>query len=268
MRADAMAPRTWLLAAVAGWAVLVWLLALFGLGGRIAPLPVDPARLANLPQLPPVATSRIGPPEQYVQVAARPLFDPGRRPRPFFIENQGTATPGQGFDFSLSSVLITPKLRMVILQPTETGKGEALRVKLGEEIEGLPGWRLAEVQPRSAVFDGPGGRRTLELQVYTGGGQAPTPRSSADLATAAKPVAAPKAPPVSAAAAAAAMQALQASPTAAMAALRDALGEVDPAAAPERQLQQVRERIEARRAQLRQQQGADAAASDTPSSPP
>ena len=46
MRADLAAARTWLLATVAGWAVLVLGLALFGMGGRIEPLPMDPAQLA------------------------------------------------------------------------------------------------------------------------------------------------------------------------------------------------------------------------------
>ena len=42
MRTDAIAPLAWVLTTVAGWAVLVVLLALFGLGGRIAPRAADP----------------------------------------------------------------------------------------------------------------------------------------------------------------------------------------------------------------------------------
>ena len=60
MRTDAIAPRTWVLATVAGWAVLVWLLALFGLGGRIAPRAADPSLAANLPQPRMAAASRVG----------------------------------------------------------------------------------------------------------------------------------------------------------------------------------------------------------------
>ena len=58
MRTDAIGPRTWLLAALAGWAILAWLLALFGMGGNIRPLPADPALVQALPQLRPPATER------------------------------------------------------------------------------------------------------------------------------------------------------------------------------------------------------------------
>ena len=43
MRIDAFGPRTWLLATLAGWALLVWILALFGMGGQVRPLPDDPS---------------------------------------------------------------------------------------------------------------------------------------------------------------------------------------------------------------------------------
>lgn len=251
MRADLDSPRTWLLAAVAGWAVLVLGLALSGMGGRIAPLPVDPT-LANLPQPRPAAVSRIGPADQYVQVAARPAFDPGRRPHPFFIENAGGDDAARGFDFTLSSVLIAPGLRMVVLQPA--GGGEALRVKLGQEPAGSPGWRLAEVGPRSAAFDGPEGRRTLELPVYAGNGQGPLPdvaqRVPAQGNAGPSPVAAPAVVPGTGNPSAAAL----------VADAQAVLAGVEVTAAPERQLQQIRERIEARRAQLRQQQKGAASA--------
>ena len=59
------------------------------------------------------------------------------------------------------------------MQPAQGGEG--LRVKLGESPAGFPGWRLTELAPRRAVFDGPEGRRELELRVFDGaGGQPPT----------------------------------------------------------------------------------------------
>ena len=48
VRVDSAGPRTWLLATLAGWALLAWLLALLGMGGRIAPLADDPALLQPL----------------------------------------------------------------------------------------------------------------------------------------------------------------------------------------------------------------------------
>ena len=49
MRVDAAAPRTWLLAAVAAWALLTWLLAVAGMGGRVGVLPDDPTLRQPLP---------------------------------------------------------------------------------------------------------------------------------------------------------------------------------------------------------------------------
>lgn len=265
MRADSAHPRTWLLAVLAGWAAMVWGFGLFGLGGHVAPLPIDPAHLARLPQLRPPASARIGPPEQYVQVALRPAFEPNRRPRPFYIENPGSTGDGQGFDFKLSSVLITPSLRMVILQPAQGG--EALRVRMGEEVEGSAGWRLSEVQARSAIFDGPGGRRKLELQVYTGGGAAPAPVAAQTLSEADESAisALTQAVAGQGKGAPAAAAGTPASPATSVPAVPAVPAELDLSMVPERQLQQIRARIEARRAQLRQQQGT---ASETPSSPP
>lgn len=170
MRAEAITPRTWLLAALAGWSLLVLLLALFGLGGRIEPLPADPALAQALPRLPAPAPERLGPLSQYADISARPLFSENRKPQPFVLSGEGEATP-QTFDFVLSSVLITPKLRLAILQPTAGGEG--LRVKEGEAPQSAPGWRLVELEARSAVFEGPEGRRTLELRLFDGTGGAP-----------------------------------------------------------------------------------------------
>jgi general secretion pathway protein N len=248
MRTDAIGPRTWLLAALAGWAVLAWLLALFGMGGSIRPLPADPSLVQALPQLRPPATERLGPMAQYSETGARPLFSESRQPVPFFISGEEGGEQPQSFDFVLSSVLITPALKMAILQTTEGG--ESVRVKLGESPESAPNWQLVEINPRSVVIAGPEGRKTLELRVFDGtSGEAPTAmspmptgpvqqvqpprRSATPTPDSAKPLAAPM----------------------------DAMStQVDSAAAPEpeltteQQMDLIRKRIEARRAQLREQQ--------------
>lgn len=173
MRVDNAGPRTWLLAALAGWALLLWLLALFGMGGNIAPLPDDPALSQRLPTPRATAPERIGPPTQYAEIAARPLFAEDRRPQPFSLQPEGEAGQAQAFDFVLTSVLMTPSLKMAIVQPA--AGGESIRMKLGEAPAEAQGWRLVALNPRSAVFEGPQGQKTLDLRVFDGqGGEAPT----------------------------------------------------------------------------------------------
>jgi len=257
VRRDAWTARTWLLAAVAGWALLAALLALFGLGSRIAPLPADPALVQALPSLPASPPERLGALPQYAEVGQRPLFSEDRRPKPFFLSGEETAAPA--FDLVLSSVLITPALRLAIVQPAQGGEG--LRVKVGDAPAGFAGWRLVELEPRRAVFEGPDGRRELALRVFDGtGGQPPT----AIARGAPGPV--PMAPPAGPAAprATGGNQAPVAMPNAPgqapapvpapAAASADAASEAQPAPTTDQQMEAIRQRIEQRRAQLRQQQ--------------
>ncbi len=258
MRPDAWTARTWILAVVAGWALLVALLALFGLGSRITPLPADPDLVQALPRLPPRPPERLGALTQYAEVGERPLFSEDRRPKPFFLSGEEAAAPA--FDLILSSVLITPSLQLAIVQPAQGGEG--VRVKVGESPTGFPGWRLAELAPRRAVFEGPEGRRELELRVFDGaGGQPPTAVTGA--VPAVPPAAVPppgarttggnSAPavmptgPVPAPSPAATPGAAPPPPPAADTA-------ASPAATTDQQMEAIRQRIEQRRAQLRQQQ--------------
>jgi len=189
VRIDDAGPRTWLLASAAAWALLAWLLATAGMGGRVEPLPPDPGLLKPLPPLQPAPAPRLGPLSQYREIAARPLFAEDRRPKPFVLQGDGTEVESKAFDYVLTSVLITPGLKLAILQPPDGS--ESLRVKLGEAPEPQPEWRLVALDPRSAVFEGPDGRHTMNLRVYSGvGGAAPTPVSGAR-----RPGAAPDAMP-------------------------------------------------------------------------
>lgn len=173
MRVEDAGPRTWLLAAVAVWAVLAWLLALGGMGGRIEPLPDDPALLQPLPPIRPAPPARIGPPGQYGAIAARPLFSSDRQPHPFSLQGEDEQAAVEVFDYVLTSVLITPRLKLAIIQPADGS--ESVRVRLDQAPESHPGWRLVGLSERSAVFEGPEGQRTLELRVFDGlGGIRPT----------------------------------------------------------------------------------------------
>lgn len=264
MRAEAIGPRTWLLAAVAGWAVLVAILALFGLGGHIAPLADDPASAPRLPALPKAAPERLGVLARYSELTARPPFYESRQPQPFYATGEGDAQ-APAFDYVLTSVLITPSLRMAILQPSQGGEG--VRIKQGEAASGAPQWTLVDLQPRSAVFEGPEGRRTLDLRVFDGsGGQAPTMVGS--VAPVAPPVAGPQ-PPARSTGGAAPAQPAAGNGAAVPMPVPTPVGQPPPQAeAPamstEEQMEAIRKRIEARRAQMRQQQGQATPPAPTP----
>lgn len=258
MRIEALGPRTWLLATLAGWALLAWILALFGMGAQIRPLDDDPALVSALPRLPAQQPERLGPLSQYAEIADRPVFHPSRTPQPFFVSGQEQGEQTQAFDYVLSSVLITPRMQMAILQPAQGGEG--IRLKVGEAPESAPGWRVVEIHPRSVLVQGPDGPRTLELRVFDGvGGQ---PVSAAPGATAAPgvppasmpsgpsgatpPMATPSKPmPV-----APATPIPTPTPTPGTAA--QSMPQAD-AQTTEQQMEAIRQRIEARRAQLRQQ---------------
>lgn len=174
MRFESAGPRTWLLAGAAGWALLALLLALFGMGGRIAPLPEDASLLRPIPALPRPAPERLGPLGQYAEIASRPLFADDRRPHPFFLQAAAGEEQAKAFDYVLTSVMITPTLRMAIIQAPDNST-PPLRIKVGESHESLPNWQLQSLDARSAVFFGPEGERRLELRVFNGiGGEPPT----------------------------------------------------------------------------------------------
>lgn len=258
MRIDDLPPRTWLIAGAAGWAVLAWVLAVAGMGGRVQLPADDPDLLVALPQGV-AARASLGPADQYRAIAERPLFASDRRPHPFFLEGGEGQQPDEGFDYVLTSVLLTPKVRLAIVHRQEGG--EPLRVKLDEPLA-QSGWRLVELTPRSAVFEGPQGRRSLDLKVFdgTGGepvsaalesGRAPPPAATArmpEVAPTPQPAQRPRLerqPDPTRAAESAQIPAdnPDANPDAA-----DPSNQPEPAQA---QMDSIRQRIEARRAALR-----------------
>jgi general secretion pathway protein N len=262
-----------LLATVAGWAVLAWLLAVFGMGRHAQALEADPGLLRPLPNARPPAPQRLGPLSQYAAIAQRPLFSQDRLPKPFFLQGEGEGEGQQtAFDYVLTSVLITPTLKMAILQPADGS--ESVRVKLGEVPESHPAWRLTSLDARSAVFEGPEGRREMTLRVFDGnGGQPPTAVATAPGANRQQPVGVPVPPAAANAAAANAARPGNASANARPAgngtpSNRNANNTQTPAPppapepsentpmTPEAQMEAIRKRIEARRAQMRQQQSA------------
>ena len=220
------AAKTWLLAALAAWALLLWLGALLGMGSHLRATPVLAAE--PLPQPTAVQPARIGPLAQYAEAASRPLFTQDRRPRSFIAttpEGEGdAAAQNQTLDFILTGVLISPQVQLAILQPQ--GGGESQRVRVGKSPEGVSGWQLLSVEPRRAIFAGGGGQVTLDLRTYGDAGK-PEGRRSADAGIVANAVAEATAAADAAAAAVVVPQSDQA------------------------RIEAIRQRIEARRAQQR-----------------
>lgn len=248
MRVDTVRPRTWLLAGAAGWGVVAWLLGLAGMGASLPKPADDPALAKPLPALRAPVASRLGPLGQYGEIAQRPLFTTDRRPKPFYLQGEGAASAAAAFDYVLTSVLITPGLQMAILQ-TPDGS-QSLRVKLGEAPEPQPAWRLAALNARSAVFEGPEGQKTLELRVYDGtGGQRPTPTATATAAQ--QPPAAGDASERPGPQGPAVVDPASATPPSSPAAPPTASPQTP--STPEAQMEAIRKRIQARREQLRRE---------------
>lgn len=106
------------------------------------------------------------PPEStYSAVAARPLFNDDRQPTPFDATADATpVAPPVPLNIALTGVIVTPKLRVAMIQDKARNQSQALRV--GMPLEGDQSqWTLVEVKERSAVFENPASERnTVELE--------------------------------------------------------------------------------------------------------
>ena len=216
-----------LLAALAAWALGLLVLAALGLGANFGPHP-DNAALA--PPVPQVVLSevgaRLGPLSNYDEVGRRPLLNADRRPS----ASAGTGEAEQPMDLELTGVLMAGEFQAAMLQSRDRQRSQ--RVRVGDPVPGTS-WRLVSLAPRSAEFESPQGRHTLDLRLYDGSADGATSAAPADGSSAAVPAAAPAATPAN-------------PPPGANASTNE------PAEA-EDQVQAIRRRIEARRAQLREE---------------
>ncbi|KFL35951.1 hypothetical protein [Arenimonas donghaensis] len=232
---ESLRPVNVLPAALAAWALALLLLAVAGLGANFGPHPDDPALAPALPRVELAETGpRLGPPSQYAEVAQRPLLIPSRRPAAVSESGDQDAP----LDFSLTGVLLAGEFRAAMLQSPDGSRNE--RVREGELVEGTS-WRLVSLEPRAAVFQGPEGERRLDLRVYDGSGD--PVRSQ----TAAVP------PPPQAEGSRRGRRAPVATSTPASEEPRPATATETGAMSEEQQVEAIRRRIEARRAQMREQ---------------
>jgi general secretion pathway protein N len=231
--------KTLLLGAICLWTAALLIASVLGFGGRFSTMPLDAAAAKPIPdfKVSPNATT-MGPLNQYAAVGERPLLNFDRKPSPV------AAAPGDGgtveLDVMLTSVLQTPRFQMAILR--ENQGGVSRRVRLGDMVEGT-GWRLTQLEPRRAILDGPSGQKTLDLRVFDGkGGEPVTVMAAADQATPANPSPQTSAPP----------------PPTPTKPVVTASGEGQ-TMTQEQQIEAIRQRIAARRAQMQ----ADAARAAT-----
>ena len=240
-------PRGWLLIAVAGWALLCAIVAVAGFGGRYQLLPDDPSQLPTLPSISLVdAKPPLGPMQSYAAASDRPLFYPDRKPISVHIAGQGPA--GHALNVTLTSVIITPKLQMAIVQDNDSHA--SFRAREGQPLEGdYAAWRLVAITPRSAVFDGGAqGKQTLQLRVFDGhGGEPPTPMGLTPQAVASGALGASPSPPM--------MPPHPGMPPLPNAEQSPSAVATLAAAEAERQAEQIRQRIEQRRLQAQGQAG-------------
>lgn len=257
-------PRSWLLVAVAGWAVGCALVSLAGFGGYAPSLPAEHHPPAAAPDLPGAATHAVlAPLDVYAQAWEHPLFFPDRKAANAHVP--GKSADDHPLDALLTSVIITPTLRMAIVQDPKSH--QSLRVRQGQPVGGVyGGWKLSDVQPRAATFESDSqGQATLDLRIFNGrGGPEPTrpgltPQAVAAGAAAATETTPP--PPVDAGSADSgradaggnpASDAASGGPSA-DAADSSAADQAAAQAVAEQQAEQIRRRIEERRRQALQQ---------------
>jgi general secretion pathway protein N len=115
------------------------------------PEPLPPLRAAAMPTPTPLAT--------FAETWQRPLFMADRKP----VANAGGDDDSSNIgDLELTGIIVTDGLRMALLR--DRGKDTTVRVKQGAALQDGH-WTLAELSPRSAVFDNGGERRELTLKV-------------------------------------------------------------------------------------------------------
>ena len=168
------------LAAVAGvlalWAVLQQL----GVGAGYSLLADEGGRAAAA-RFGTIQTEpyKLEPYGSYAEILARPVFNESRAPEAQAEgggeEGVATGSTAAPLNVTLTGVIIMPELKLAFVR--DNAANTVQRVRLGNPLEGeQSGWRLVELMPRGAVFEGEGlGRQELELSIDVAGAPAVEP---------------------------------------------------------------------------------------------
>ncbi|PIV32755.1 MAG: hypothetical protein COS34_11505 [Lysobacterales bacterium CG02_land_8_20_14_3_00_62_12] len=142
----------------------------FGLGDGYTLLPADPkatnAGVALALDRQPFQLASWG---EYTAILDHPVFNESREPTPveenLAGEGANAEPTAQPINVTLTSIIITPKLKLAIVRDNNSGKSQVVKIGMPLDAE-QNGWKLVEVSPRAAVFEGQGlGRQNLELLV-------------------------------------------------------------------------------------------------------
>ncbi|MHA6204852.1 hypothetical protein ACXU4B_10540 [Dyella soli] len=115
----------------------------------------EPRPMAPLPEIHDKGLPAPLPLSQFSAVWQQPLFSPDRK------QSLHAASGGASLgDMQLTGIILTPSLHMALLHD-KSGANE-VRVHEGDALPD-GSWRLAELKPRSAVFESASGRTELEL---------------------------------------------------------------------------------------------------------
>lgn len=158
---------------LAVWAVLQQ----FGVGAGYRLLANDSgrapaARFGNIETDP----YKLAPYGNYGEILARPVFNESRAPEAQAEgageEGEATGATAAPLNVTLTGVIIMPDLKMAFIR--DNAANTVQRVRLGNPLEGeQSGWKLVELMPRGAVFEGEGlGRQELELSTDVAGAPA------------------------------------------------------------------------------------------------
>ena len=143
---------------------------------------------ASVPQFSGLASEqqKLPPFSEYTDITAKPVFNETRLPeeKPVTGPVEGGPEQASPLNVSLAGVIITKDVQIAFVRDNATN--EVHRVKVGNPLEGdQAGWKLVELKPRGAVFEGGGlGKQEVELVTDTKGatpapGAAPPPATMA-----------------------------------------------------------------------------------------
>lgn len=98
--------------------------------------------------------------DYYEEITQRPLFNSDRKPKDVPVEEQTTETRTAGSrpDLTLIGIVLTNEEQLALVRSRKNPKIQ--RVKLDESFEG---WKLAELEPHTAIFRS--GTRDLTLEL-------------------------------------------------------------------------------------------------------